>query len=244
MSRILMASLMLTAAPAALAQEEMTQLGAHVHGIGELALAMDPTSGELAIEMSGPAYNVYGFERAPRNEEETARVDAAHAGLLAGDQFIFAPAAGCTWIDTEIFGGPVIGDEHDHGHDHDHGDHDHGHDHDEHDHGDHHDHGHDDHGHDHHDDEHSHDDHGHDDHGHDDHDHNHEDHAHGEEHSHSDMLVRWRFTCEVPSAFDRVDATGLFDVLPSLTTLNVQFFDGSRADAGELTRDRRALVID
>lgn len=218
MSRILIAGLMLSASSTAFAQEEMTQLGAHVHGVADLAMAMDPGTGELVMEMTGPAYNIYGFERAPQNEEEANRVDAAHAGLLRGDQFVFSDAAGCVWIDTEVTGGPIING-HDHGHDHG-------------------DHGHDEHGHD----EHSHDDHDHE--GHDHHGHGDHDHAHDEGHGHSDMMVRWRFDCEGAAEFNSVDATVLFDVLPSLTTLNVQFFDGTRADADGLTRDRRSFVID
>ncbi len=229
MKRLLLASLAMTLAPSALAQDAMTQLGTHEHGSSELSIAIDPASGQLLLEMSGPAYNVYGFERAPRSDAELELVNTAHTALLRGDQFAFTDAAGCVWVNTEVSGGPVI-DGHSHGHDHD--AHDHG---DEHDHGEEHD-----------DEHHAHDDHAHDDHhDHDDHDeHDHGGHDHGDEGGHSDMLVTWNFQCERAGALNRIDAATLFEVLPSLESLNTQFFDGTRAEATTLTRERTALVID
>ena len=139
-------------AGAALAQDVSRQLGAHVHGDAELAVALDRDSGALLAELSGPAYNLYGFERAPQGEKEQAIIDAANARLQAGGLIAFSQGAGCSLVETAISGGP--GDDHDHD-----------------------DHGHDDHGHDH--DDHGHDDHGHDDHGH-EHDHDHDEHSHSD----------------------------------------------------------------
>lgn len=148
MHRLFLASLALSASslafvPAALAQDAMTQLGAHVHGESLLSAGLDPASGELVIEMSGPAYNLYGFERAPASAEEDAIVARVREALSGGALFALSPWAGCSF-ETAAFGGE---DEYNHG-DHDHAHHDH----DEHDHGDHH--GDDEHHHDH--DEHSH----------------------------------------------------------------------------------------
>jgi len=194
MYRLAFASLVLAASPAAVAQDAMTQLGAHVHGASTLAIAADPNTGVLTIEMQGPAYNVYGFERAPQNAEEAQMVERIHAGLLGGDQFALSDRAGCTWQDGDIIGGAAHTD-----HEDDHDGHDHGQDH---------------------------------------------SHDHGDEDGHSDMLVRWSFQCEAPGALDRVDAAGLFEILPTLESLDAQFFDGVRAAAGDLTRQRPTLVIE
>lgn len=148
MHRLILASLTLSATPLAFAstaqaQDAMTQLGAHVHGESLLSVGLDPASGELVIEMSGPAYNLYGFEREPASAEEEAIVARVRETLSGGALFTLTPRAGCSFA-SAAFGGD---DEHDHG-DHDHAHHDH----DEHDRGDHH--GHDEHHDDH--DEHSH----------------------------------------------------------------------------------------
>ncbi len=223
MYRLFLASLTLSAtslafASAAQAQDAMTQLGAHVHGESLLSVGLDPASGELVIEMSGPAYNLYGFEREPASAEEDAIVARVRETLSGGRLFTLSPRAGCSF-ETAAFGGEDNhdheGHEHaDHGHDeHDHGDHDHAHhDHDEHDHSDHH----------------SHDEH------HDDHD----------ERSHSDVQISWSYQCETPAALVRIDAAPLFAALTSLEELDASFFDGDRAAAQALTRTRSALVID
>jgi hypothetical protein len=237
MYRLAFATLALSAAPAAFAQDAMTQLGAHVHGASNLAIAADPETGALTIEMEGPAYNLYGFERDPQSDEETALVARVRASLTDSSPFALTAAAGCTWRDGEVIGGPGLAeDAHDHDHGDDHG-HDDGHDHahgddhgDAHDHGEHHDHGHDD-THDHHQDH--------------DQGHAHDDsHDHDHDHSHSDVLVRWNFQCQTVSAIDRVDAAGLFERLPPLESLEAQFFDGVRAAAADLTRERTAFSIE
>ncbi len=223
-------------AAAAAAQDEPRQLGAHVHGAADLAVAVDRDSGALLAELSGAAYNFYGFERAARTAEEQAAVDAATAQLRAGGLIAFPSAAGCNLVETTIEGGPGAGHDHDdHGHAHedDHG-HSHDHDHDDHDHDDH---GHDDHGHDDHGHEH---DHGHD-HDHDAHgDHHGDDHDHSE-HNHSDVVVSWTFACAQPGAVNQVDAAGLFGAFAQLERLNAQFFDGVDAATDELTRERPVL---
>ncbi|MCP2669663.1 DUF2796 domain-containing protein [Maricaulaceae bacterium EIL42A08] len=227
MYRLLLASLTLSAAPAALAQDAMTQLGAHVHGESALSIGLDPVGGDLVIEMSGPAYNLYGFERAPASEAETALVASVQASLSQAGLFTLSERAGCSFVSAEISDGED--DHHEHG-DHEHHDHEeHGHDHDSHDHGDHHgDHGH----------EHDHD-------GHADHDdHEHADEHDHDEHSHSDIRVTWSYACETPVALTRIDAAPLFAALTSLERLDTQFFDGERAAAAELSRSRTNLVID
>jgi hypothetical protein len=58
------------------------------------------------------------------------------------------------------------------------------------------------------------------------------------------VLVRWNFQCEAVSSIDRVDAAMLFERLPSLESLDAQFFDGDRAAAADLTRERTAFAIE
>ena len=222
LSTILLLSASFAFTSAASAQDAPRQLGAHVHGAAELAVAVDRDTGALLAELSGAAYNFYGFERAVENPEEQALVDAANARLQAGGLIAFPSGAGCSLVETTIDGGPGGSDDHDH--------HDHGHEHDDHGHD------HDDHGH-----EHEHDDHGHGNgehghsHGEPDHDHDHR------EHSHSDVVISWTYACAQPAAVDQIDAGGLFEAFSQLERLNAQFFDGVEAAAGELTRDRAVL---
>ncbi len=93
-----------------------SQLGAHVHGTGELAIAIE-ADGTIQIQLDTPAYNLYGFEYEPRTDDERASVAAAEAILDdAGTLFGFG-AADCAIS--------RVGQD-DHGHDeHDHEAHDH-----------------------------------------------------------------------------------------------------------------------
>lgn len=224
------AALMLGAAPALADETPMRQLGAHVHGAASLEAAIDRDSGAALVVLSGAAYNFFGFERAPANDEERAVIDAAYAAFDRAP-VAFPADAGCTLatIDVEgVRGGH--GHNHHHGHDHDHGDdHDHGHDH-GHGHG--HDHGHR-HGH-----SHNHD-HGHgDDHGH-SHGHGHgHDHDHGADEryaGHSDLAVSWTFICDAPARASQLDAAGLFETFERLERLQASFTDGRAAASGVLT---------
>lgn len=245
MYRLAFASLALCLAPSAFAQDAMTQLGAHVHGASTLSIAADPASGQLTLEMEGPAYNVYGFERAPQSPEEIALVARVHASLTQASPVSLTAAAGCVWQSAEVIGGPAQSESgHDHGShgDDEHDHHDHGHEaHDHHDHGDDHDaHDHDAHRHDHEAEHHN-------DHGH-DHGHGHDAHNdHGSEedegHGHSEVLLRWNFQCENADVLEQVDATGLFERMGGLETLDAQFFDGERAAAADLTPVRPVIQL-
>lgn len=110
--------------------QETRQLGAHVHGLADLAVAADADGGVVA-ELISPAYNLFGFERAPRNEAESDLIREARAALETGAAPAFTAAAGCAVVDVDIEGGPQAdarSDDHDGHHDHDHA-HDHNHDH-------------------------------------------------------------------------------------------------------------------
>jgi len=206
---------------AALAQESETrQLGAHVHGEARLSVAIDPASGLALAELSGAAWNFYGFEGAPQTEEQRETMAAARTTLSAEGLIAWPQRAGCALqevsVDAVMSG---EGDDHDHGHDHDHS-HD-----DDHDHGDH--------AHDHHDHEPS-------DHGHDEHDH---DHGHGA-HAHNDVTVSWTWMCERTAAASRFDADGVFQALPRLERLEAEAFDGTRAAVRTLTPGDAGIALD
>ena len=167
-----------------------TAFSQHVHGHVEIGIAVEEAS--IAVTVRAPLSDVIGFEHAPRNDEQTAKVQAAAELLASGDAMFGMPAAaGCVAEEPDIEapeyllariegrdaangGGAGEGphsDEHDHD-EHDHSDHD-GHDHEshaEHDHGSH--------------DHEEHADHDHDSHDHEEHaDHDHNDGEHEEAHA-------------------------------------------------------------
>ncbi|MEY6432605.1 DUF2796 domain-containing protein [Thioalkalicoccus limnaeus] len=114
-------------APTLLAHEDddHRQLGAHVHGIGHLNLAID--EGAVEIELIIPAFDIVGFEHVPRTEEQHQAVAAAVTLLRDGERLFDLPsAADCRLRHVEIPTG--LGDadaehRHDHGYGHAHGDH-------------------------------------------------------------------------------------------------------------------------
>ncbi|MGY6661121.1 MAG: ZrgA family zinc uptake protein [Glycocaulis sp.] len=248
MKRLILATLLAgTAIAPALAQEhEHRHAGTHVHGLAELAVALNP-DGTLVAEIESPLYNLIGFERAPRDEGEYALVGQAIAALESDARPAFNAEAGCSLTETQLEGFPPASahGHHDDDHEHEHMDHDgeepHGH-------------GHDDHGHDRDEADHDHD-HTHDhygdhseaetppqDHAH-DHGHSHG-HSHGEgERRYSDGFVTWTFTCTSPERLTRIDAGSLFAGFDRLERVSIQFFDGTRSAAETLTPSSSTLSI-
>ncbi|MGP1275757.1 MAG: ZrgA family zinc uptake protein [Caulobacterales bacterium] len=245
MKRLMLAALLAgTAIAPALAQEhEHRHAGTHVHGLAELAVAVNP-DGTLVAEMESPLYNLIGFERAPRDDAEYALVAAALAKLESDARPGFNTEAGCVLSQTAIEGFPHASAQHGHEHheapaDHEGDDHDH-------------DHGHED-GHAHHD---AHD---HDEHSHDEAEHVHDhfgDHSeaetppagdgHGHDHDaarYSDGFVSWTYMCSQPDRLARIETGDLFAGFERLERVNVQFFDGTRNAAGELTPASSTLQI-
>jgi hypothetical protein len=98
------------------------QHGTHVHGIGQLNLALD--GNELYIELDSPAANIVGFEHAPSSDADHEAIDKAVAALSDGEGlFRLTPAAGCQLGDAQIESALIDDDGHDehkheeHGHD-------------------------------------------------------------------------------------------------------------------------------
>jgi len=109
---------------------------AHVHGLAHADIAVE--GGRVEIPLRATAYDLVGFERAPRDAAETAKINAARALLLDHARlWRFSVAAGCVAQAPVLevpASAPVAADHaqgHDHGHEHDHAHgHDHGHEHD------------------------------------------------------------------------------------------------------------------
>jgi Protein of unknown function (DUF2796) len=79
---------------------------AHEHGAVKLDIGIEP--GKVSIAMESPLDNLLGFERAPRNDAERKRADAAVAKLKAADTlFGFDAAAGCTLAGVELVSAPL-----------------------------------------------------------------------------------------------------------------------------------------
>lgn len=90
------------------------QHGTHVHGIGQLNLALEGR--ELHLELDSPAANLVGFEHAPSSAADHAAIDKAVASLKEGDSlFRFNSEAGCRMHDVKI-ASALLEEEQGHGH--------------------------------------------------------------------------------------------------------------------------------
>lgn len=212
-------------APNALLAEEK----AHVHGQGQLNLAIDGK--ELEIELIAPGADIVGFEHDAKSDDDKAAVQAAVAKLKDVAVVLGIPdAAKCTLEEAEIESALLEDQDHD---DHAHKDED-GHKHDDHD-----DHAHKD------DDGHKHDDH--DDHAHkDEHDHgDHKDeHAHEEEgEQHAEFHAHYHFDCGAPSELTHLDL-GYFKQFPNAAELDVQAITASGQISVELTAEKARLDLE
>lgn len=74
---------------------------AHQHGALALDIAIEAR--KMSLQMASPLDNLVGFERAPRNDAERKRVDAALAKLKdVPALFTIDPAAGCKLAKVEL----------------------------------------------------------------------------------------------------------------------------------------------
>lgn len=75
---------------------------AHVHGVGHLGVAID-AGGQVEAEFETPGYNLFGFEREPRDADEVRLVSEARSSLLAeGVVLRLDRDAGCAYLGGEI----------------------------------------------------------------------------------------------------------------------------------------------
>jgi hypothetical protein len=89
------------AAAEASARNASRQLGKHEHGTGTLNVAQDGNA--LVIELDGPADNLLGFERPPRDAAERATLDRV-TRLLRGGTALFhlPPQAECRLVAVDV----------------------------------------------------------------------------------------------------------------------------------------------
>lgn len=165
---------------------------AHVHGVGELNLAIDGDIVEMAL--TAPAADIVGFEHKPKDEADHAALDAAIAVLKNGAAlFVLSAGGGCVLKEAAVETGLVEGDHDDHAHGKEHDDdHAHGKKHDDdHVHGEKHD---------------------------DDH---HDEHADEHDEEHADFEAHYRFTCSDAGALTHMDVR-YFEQFPAAQELDVQ----------------------
>ena len=203
---------------------EVRQVGSHVHGVANLAMALDGSA--LTIELDSPFYNIVGFEHAPENEAQEAAVKLAETVLSDPTAlFRFNDEAECQADRADPI--QLMAES---GHDHDE---DHAHDHD-----DDHDHGNDDHN-----EDHSHD---HEDHSHDEaHDHEDDNHGHDQEehdHDHKDASLSFGFTCQSPDSLQWVE-TVLFDAFENLEEIELVYLGPSTQMSQNLTSETGRITL-
>ncbi|MEQ8822956.1 MAG: DUF2796 domain-containing protein [Filomicrobium sp.] len=219
--------------------EERRQADAHVHGKGELNIAVEGS--KVSLELRSPGVDIVGFEHEAKTDADKKAVADANATLKALTEVIEIPAAAGCKIESAFSHYTKDPDhakmhaEHakheghghsDHGHDkHKHGDHDHGHSHG------HHDHGHkakkakakDGHGHDH---GHSHD------HGH------HHDHEDG----HAEFHAGWKLDCKAADKLSPMKF-GYFARFAKAESLTVNVVTASAQKSYTVSRSSPSLTL-
>jgi Protein of unknown function (DUF2796) len=104
-----------TAPGSARAEGEHRQLGPHVHGHGNLDIAVE--NKRVSMELEVPGMDIVGFEHAATTDEQKAVVEKAMAQLDNPlEVFKLPKAAGCTVTDAKV----AIEPEHHHDADEDH----------------------------------------------------------------------------------------------------------------------------
>jgi hypothetical protein len=105
--------------------EDFEQRGTHEHGKVAINIAIDGNI--FSAEVTAPAINVVGFERAPKDATEKKMAADAEKWLTSGrNAFGVSPAAKCLLKSTQVTTPTWAEHDHDHDHKHDH-DHDHAH---------------------------------------------------------------------------------------------------------------------
>lgn len=206
--------------PGGVSGAETRQHGAHVHGVGNLNIAVQEN--DVFLELDSPAANIIGFEHKPENDEQFQAVHNAVSLLKRGGKvFIINESAGCSLheaeVKTEIMGdghGPNCNHDHDREHDghEEHASHDH-----------------DKEQNDEHYEEHE-----------QEHDgHQHEDHDHS---GHSDIAATYHFECSSPDKLNELDVR-LFNRFEGFETIHVQLLTPEKQTAVELTPEKHVVQL-
>ncbi len=90
---------------------ETRQHGSHLHGVGQLNIALD--GNKLFFELESPAANIVGFEHAPENEKQSHEVHEAVELLEKGETlFVLTPEAKCSLLEAHVES-DLLGEDHD-----------------------------------------------------------------------------------------------------------------------------------
>lgn len=190
--------------------------GAHVHGVGQMNLAIEGK--EVEIELTAPGADIVGFEHPADTEADRKTLDAAVERLEKGlALFKFPEAARCEIEGAEIHSAMMEGHEGEHEKDHEHGK-DHGHEKEhahEKEHGDPKEHAHD------------------------------KEHSHDKEHGgeHSEFRAHYHFECAAPEALSHVDIAGYFEAFPNARELEANTITDKGQGAAELTAANPRLTF-
>lgn len=120
--RVLFASVALALPLSALADDHQHSLGAHVHGLGTLNIALE--NQRLELQLTSPAMNIVGFEYQPTTAADLQSIKAAQSNLShAAELFVLSSAAQCRLTSVSI-DNPLLTESdthaHEHAHEHEH----------------------------------------------------------------------------------------------------------------------------
>ena len=116
--RVLLASVALALPLSALADDHQHSLGAHVHGLATLDIALE--NQRLELQLTSPAMNIVGFEYQPTTAADLQSIKAAQSNLShAAELFVLSPAAQCRLTSVSI-DNPLLTESDTHEHEHEH----------------------------------------------------------------------------------------------------------------------------
>jgi hypothetical protein len=97
------------------AEDGAASLVAHVHGLSELAIAMEGE--KLEIQFTSPAMNLVGFEHQASSRKEVLAIENAVSMLREHETLFLFSGGRCQHVNTSIeLSGLIESDEHEHAH--------------------------------------------------------------------------------------------------------------------------------
>ena len=196
-----------------LAWSQASSLDAHVHGEAELTIAFEGQ--RIEMQLVSPAANIFGFEHAPKNDEQNEQVHRAESILKSADTLFQFSGGDCKntsqTLEIPFSHEEASHEEHaneEHGHDEKHSDEEHGHN-----------------------DEvaEAHDD--------DSDDHGHDDHEQEEDHeTHTEVVANYVFECD-SAGLTQIQASFL-EQFPAIESLNAQWITETKQGAAELSANQ------
>ena len=202
-----------------LAWSQASSLDAHVHGEAELTIAFEGQ--RIEMQLVSPAANIFGFEHAPKNDEQNEQVHRAKTILKSADTLFQFSGSDCKNT-SQVLEIPFSHEEashEEHDHDEEHAKEEHGHD-----------------------EKHSDEEHGHNDevaeaHDDDSDDHGHDDHEHEEDHeTHTQVVANYVFECD-SAGLTQIQASFL-EQFPAIESLDAQWITETKQGAAELSANQ------